>query len=120
MKGKQRLLLRAQVTIGVMRRELCVEVERAPPSPTEYLWTGFRDPERTEFWGASRTPSGSYLNLGASLSGVLHVEQSNGKRSLFQRWSEREREGKRVEPRPGGTQSINKALAQGLHHSRRH
>ena len=25
------------------------------------------------------------------MSGVLHVEQSNGKRSLFQRWSERER-----------------------------
>ena len=33
---------------------------------------------------------------------------------------QREREGKGVEPRPGGTQSINKALAQGLHRSQRH
>ena len=28
---------------------------------------------------------------------------------------QREREGKRVEPRPGGMQSTNKALAQSLH-----
>ena len=37
------------------------------------------------------------------MSGVLHVEQSNGKNSLFQRSSERERERerereKRIEP----------------------
>ena len=37
------------VAIGVMRRELCVEVERPPPSPTEWPWArGPWDPERTE------------------------------------------------------------------------
>ena len=49
---------------------------------------------------------GSHLNLGAGLRGVLHVEPSNGKRSLFWRSTERERE-KGVKPRPGGTQIIN-------------
>ena len=35
------------------------------------------------------------------MSGVLHVEQSNGKNSLFQRSSERERERERKEDRAG-------------------
>ena len=38
----------------------------------------------------------------------------------YSRGREREKEGKGVEPRPGGMQSINKALAQGLHRSGRH
>ena len=62
---------------------------------------------------------GSYLNLGAGLSGVLHVERSNGK-GPYSGGHQREREGKRVELRPEGTQSINKAFAKGLHRSWRH
>ena len=47
-----------------MRRELCVEVEHPPLSPTEWPWAGGPwDLERTEFQGASRTPSGSDLTL---------------------------------------------------------
>ena len=49
------------------------------------------------------------------MSGVFHVKQSNGKSSLFWRSSEREREEKGVKLKPVGTQSTNKALAQGLH-----
>ena len=36
------------------------------------------------------------------MSGVLHVEQSNGKISLFQKSSEREREKKGIEPEAWG------------------
>ena len=80
------------------KRALC----RGGASPTVTyrvaLGRGSRDPERTELYGASRAPSGgSHLNLGAGLSVVLHVEMSNGKRSLFWRSAETERKGGKAE-----------------------
>ena len=47
-EGKQRLLF--AVAVGIMRRELCVEVEHPPPLLTEWPCPGGpQDPERTEF-----------------------------------------------------------------------
>ena len=50
----------------------------------------------------SRAPLEYHLDLNLILSGVLHVEQSNGKSSLFWRSSERERERERKGDRASG------------------